>query len=176
MVNHVYWHFRDRTILQKDSQVPLSQENSLSQFAEGTALPYGPLEVTKEDIIAFAEKYDPIYFHLDEEKAKTSLLGGLAASGFHTCALTMRMICDAYLLGSTSQGSPGVDDLKWHVAVRPGDVLHGRSIILSSRISGSRPDLLVLKLRHETYNQDDVLVLTMINTGFMRIAGVPDGQ
>ncbi|MEM7068127.1 MAG: MaoC family dehydratase [Pseudomonadota bacterium] len=143
--------------------------NPLSAFHKGQKIPFGPVSVSKEEIIRFAEKYDPIYFHLDEEAAKTSMLNGLAASGFHTCSLTMRMLCDAYLLQSTSQGAPGARDIRWHAPVRPDDTLHGFSTVLTSRISQSRPELFLVEFLHETLNQSDELVLSMKNTGFFKI-------
>ena len=142
--------------------------NQLELFSVGTVHKYEPVTIFAEDIISFAEKYDPVYFHLDEEAAKSSMLGGLIASGFHTCSLTMRMICDAFLLQSPCQGSPGKEYVKWHEPVRPGDTLSGQSTVLSSRKSSKRPDILIVKYRHETINQRGSTVLTMENSIFMK--------
>jgi acyl dehydratase len=87
----------------------------------------GSYEVTKEEVIEFAETYDPQPFHVDEEAAAESMFGGLVASGWHTCAMAMRLLVDGYLSESGSQGALGVDDLRWHQPVRPGDVLRVRS-------------------------------------------------
>ena len=83
---------------------------------------FGHYEVTKEEIIEFASTYDPQAMHLDEEAAKHTVAGGLCASGFHTCAMLMRMLCDGFLVESNSMGSPGIETLKWRRPVRPGDV------------------------------------------------------
>ncbi|MEM9333014.1 MAG: MaoC family dehydratase [Pseudomonadota bacterium] len=144
-------------------------KNPLTAFTTGREIPYGPMPVSRENIIEFAEEFDPAFFHIDEEAAKHSLLGGLSASGFHTCSLTMRMICDSYLLASTSQGSPIAEDIKWIKPVRPGDILSGKSKVVSTRRSASRPNMLIVQFRHETINQNDEAVLTMLNTGFFEI-------
>jgi acyl dehydratase len=86
-------------------------------------------EVTKEEIIDFAQKYDPQPFHVDEQAAADSMFGELVASGWHTCAMAMRLLVDGYLSDSGSQGALGVDDLRWHRPVRPGDVLRLRSTV-----------------------------------------------
>jgi acyl dehydratase len=87
----------------------------------------GSYEVTKEEIIEFAEQYDPQPFHVDEAAAADSMFGGLVASGWHTCSMAMRLLVDGYLSESGSQGALGVDDLRWHQPVRPGDVLRLRT-------------------------------------------------
>lgn len=135
----------------------------------GKTIAFGPLEVSREDILEFANEYDPAPFHTDEEAAKQSLLGGLCASGFHTCALTMRMMCDAFIVGSTSQGAAEITEINWVAPVRPGDVLSGKSEVIELRRSNSRPDLMLTKFRNETYNQDNALVLSTINVGFFKI-------
>jgi len=147
--------------------------NPVTAFTEGCTIPYGPISVSKEEIIEFAEEFDPIYFHMDEEAAKKSLLGGLAASGFHTCSLTMRMMCDAFLLQSTSQGAPEAEEIDWLGPVRPGDTLSGTSTVLTARRSRSRPDMLIVRFRHETVNQHNDPVLVVVNSGFFKI---PEGD
>ncbi|MCW4113796.1 MaoC family dehydratase [Aurantimonas sp. MSK8Z-1] len=121
---------------------------SFEDLSVGTILSLGPYPVTRDEIVAFASEFDPQPFHLDEEAAKASLLGGLAASGWHTCAMMMRMMCDAFILGSTSQGSPGVDFVRWLRPVRPGDTLSGTATVLEARRSASRPGLGIVKLRN----------------------------
>ena len=138
-------------------------------FEVGTVHEYAPVTVTADDIVEFAEEYDPAYFHVDAEAAKTSMLGGLIGSGFHTCSLTMRMMCDAFLLASPCEGSPGCDLIQWHEPVRPGDTLSGRSTVLESRRSTKKPNLLIVKYRHQTFNQHQRLVLTMESSIFMKV-------
>ena len=129
-------------------------------FEEGRTVSLGEAHVTREEIIAFASEFDPQPFHLDEAAAKDTMLGGLAASGWHSCAMLMRMICDGYLLASTSLGSPGLDEVKWLQPVRPGDTLTGQYTCLETRPSGSRPDVGICKMLYELYNQQDELVMT----------------
>jgi len=124
-----------------------------------TTIPLGPYRVEREAVLAFASEFDPQPFHLDDAAADASMLGGLSASGWHTCAMMMRMMCDAFVVDSTSQGSPGVDVIKWMRPVRPGDVLSGEARVLEARLSGSRPGLGICKLRNTIRNQRDEMVL-----------------
>jgi acyl dehydratase len=130
-------------------------------FEAGQEYPVGPYAVTRAEIIAFAAEFDPQPFHLDEAAAADSLLGGLSASGWHTCAIFMRMMCDGWLSGSASMGAPGVDTLKWLRPVRPGDVLSGRSVVVETRASKSRPDRGFVQFRHEVANHRGEPVLTL---------------
>jgi acyl dehydratase len=109
-------------------------------FTVGRVGEYGPRQITREEIIAFASQYDPQPMHLDEEAARHTMLGGLAASGWHTCAIMMRMIADGFLLDSSSMGAPGIDEVKWLKPVRPGDTLNARTTVQWSRTSRSKPD------------------------------------
>lgn len=133
----------------------------------GTERKLGPRTITAEEIIGFATRFDPIPFHLDEAAGKASLLGGLAASGWHVCSLAMRMICDSYLLESASLGSPGIEECKWLAPVLAGDTLQGRSVVETARRSASRPGMGLLGLRCELFNQKDQQVLMFKNTGMM---------
>ncbi len=121
-------------------------------FEPGLELPLQPLTVTRAEIVAFAAEFDPQPFHLDEAAAADTLLGGLAASGWHTCALFMRMMYHGWLSETASMGSPGIDSLKWLRPVRPGDTLSGRSVVLEVRASNSRPDRGFVRFRHEVTN------------------------
>jgi acyl dehydratase len=121
-------------------------------FEAGQEYPFGPHPVTRQEIVAFAAEFDPQPFHLDEAAASDTLLGGLAASGWYTCALFMKMVALGWLNDSASMGSPGIDSLKWKRPVRPGDVLSGRTIVLATRLSKSRPDRGFLSVRHEVVN------------------------
>ena len=121
-------------------------------FEAGQEYPFGPHTVTRAEIVAFAAEFDPQPFHLDESAAADTMLGGLAASGWHTCALFMRMVALGWLNDSASMGSPGIDTLKWKRPVRPGDVISGRTTVLDTRASNSRPDRGFLRVRHEVVN------------------------
>ncbi len=133
-------------------------------FAEGQEYPFGPHTVTRAEIVAFAAEYDPQPFHLDERAAAETMLGGLAASGWHTCALFMRMMALSWLNASASMGSPGIDSLKWRRPVRPGDVLSGRSVVLGVRPSGSKADRGFVKFRHEVANERGEVVMLVENS------------
>jgi acyl dehydratase len=120
---------------------------------------YGPLTVSREDIVAFAREYDPQPFHTDEEAAKATFVGTLIASGWHTCALAMRMIAQGFILDAASLGSPGVEEVRWLAPVRPGDVLRTRNTILDARPSKSRPELGLIQFRLDVLNGADERVL-----------------
>lgn len=137
---------------------------------EGDSIPLGPYYVSKNELLEFAEEFDPGYFHLDEAQAKESLLGGLATSGWHNCAIAMRMMCDAYILDSGSLGSPGIAYCNWKKPVRAGDTLSGSSKLLSKRMSGSKPGIGIVTLLHEIENQDGDLVFELENTGFFKVS------
>jgi acyl dehydratase len=107
--------------------------------------------------------------HLDEAAGKTGILGGLSASGWHTCSIYMRMVCEAFILQSTSEGSPGIDYVRWKKPVRPGDVLTGRATITTKRRSKSRPDIGFANCRGELENQRGEIVLELENTGMFRL-------
>lgn len=123
---------------------------------------FGRYEVTREEVIDFASKYDPQPFHLDDEFAKHTPFGGLCASGWHTCAMMMRMMVDNFKnKGLASLGSPGVDKIEWKKPVFPGDILRMESEIVAKRNSASRPTLGLIKSQYRIFNQDDVVVMTM---------------
>ena len=133
---------------------------AFEDFTEGQTIPLGPYSVTREEIVAFAEEFDPQPFHLEEEAARGTMLGGLAASGWHTCSMMMRMMVDGFLNDATSQGSPGVDFVKWHAPVRPGDILGGTVTVLSCRLSAKRPRLGIAQLAAQVTNQAEETVLS----------------
>jgi acyl dehydratase len=128
-------------------------------FVVGEVRTGGPRVITREEIIAFASEFDPQPMHLDEEAAKKTMLGGLSASGWHVCALMMRMIADALVLNSSSMGAPGVDEVKWLKPVRPGDALSVRLTVLDKRESKSRPGVGLIRQRCEMLNQRGEMVL-----------------
>ena len=122
-------------------------------FSEGRRFDYKPVEMKPADMIAFAREFDPQPMHLDEEAGKLSILGGLSASGWHTSAVGMRMMLDAFMGQSSSQGSPGIDFMDWKKPVIAGDVLTGFSQVLEARRSKSKPSLGIVKFRNEIVNQ-----------------------
>lgn len=121
-------------------------------FSVGEALNFGNYLVSAEEIYEFAREFDPQPFHIDEEAAKASLLGGLSASGWHVCAIMMRMIVDGYYGRTASMGSTGIDEVKWLKPVRPGDRLSCRRTTLEARISANRPEMGIVKMRYEVFD------------------------
>jgi acyl dehydratase len=130
-------------------------------FKIGERMVLGSKTFSEEEIIRFAKEFDPQPFHVDKEKAEQSFFGGIIASGWHTCGVAMRMMCDAYLNESASIGSPGVDNIRWLKPVRPGDTLRAERVILESRASSSKADIGIVKSRWEMFNQHDELVMSM---------------
>ncbi|UXN59450.1 MaoC family dehydratase [Phyllobacterium zundukense] len=138
-------------------------------FTIGSEWPLGSKIVEAEEIIEFASQFDPQPFHLDEAAGKASILGGLAASGWHTVSMFMRMLCDAYLLDSTSQGAPGIDYVRWTQPVLAGDTLTGKTTILDRRVSNSKPSLGFVKLHHSVFNQDGLAVCELEHTAMFSL-------
>ncbi|HEY6016729.1 MAG TPA: MaoC family dehydratase [Gaiellaceae bacterium] len=136
-------------------------------FEAGQVYELGPHTVTAEEIVEFARQFDPQPFHLDEEAAARGPFGGLIASGWHTAALFMRMYVEELINETVSMGSPGVEELRWLVPVRPGDELRGRVTILEATPSSTRPDRGTIRARMEMLNQRDEVVLTMVARGFL---------
>lgn len=122
-------------------------------FTPGRRFDYKPLTMQADDMVAFASEFDPQPMHLDDEVGRRSILGGLSASGWHTSAIGMRMMIDAFLGHSSSQGSPGIDFMDWKKPVLAGDVLAGFSLVLDARRSKSRPGIGIVKFRSELTNQ-----------------------
>ena len=137
-------------------------------FKVGEVEQIGGKRVDKEEVIAFARQYDPQPFHVDETAAKQSMYGGLIASGWHTCAMVMRMMCDAYMLQSASVGSPGIDNLKWLKPVRPDDTIRAQRTTLETRASKSKPDIGIVSNLWEVFNQDGEMVMSMQGYGMFR--------
>lgn len=133
-------------------------------FAVGDVYDLGARQISAEEIIDFAEKYDPQPFHLDDEAAKKTFFGGLAASGWHTSAIFMGLLADTIKRENwASEGAPGIRKCRWLLPVRPGDTLNGHFTVLETRRSRSRPMGLVTS-RSELFNQDGVAVALLEGT------------
>ena len=139
-----------------------SSERYLEDFAVGQRLGSGRLRIGKERIFAFAAEFDPQPFHLDEAAARDSIFGGLAASGWHTAAVTMRLLVDSGLNPAGGFIGAGLDECRWPRPVRPGDELHLDCEVIEVRPSKSRPELGLVKLRTTTLNQDGEAVLVYV--------------
>lgn len=134
----------------------------------GRSAQFGSYAVTREDVMAFAAKYDPQPFHLSDDAAAATHFGRLSASGWHTVAMTMAMVVEN--MKSERQaglGSPGIDELKWLRPVYPGDTLRCETEILEKRRSASRPEMGIFKSRMRVFNQDDVMVMTFVSNGLI---------
>ncbi|MCL6707008.1 MaoC family dehydratase [Pseudomonas sp. R2.Fl] len=137
-------------------------------FEPGREFPLGPKTVDAAEIVEFAAEFDPQPMHLSEEAGKASILGGLSASGWHTSSMMMRMMIDAYLLASASEGAPGIDVMEWKKPVLAGDTLAGRSTVTAARILRSRPNIGIATFRHELQNQRGETVLVSENSIMFR--------
>ena len=138
---------------------------AFEDFEEGAVLQLGTKTVSAEEIVDFASQFDMQPMHLDEEAGRAGILGGLSASGWHTCGVFMRLMCDGFLLDSTSQGAPGVEYARWKRPVIAGDTLSGTSTVVAKRASASRPGLGFVTCRHELTNQRGEVVMELQNTG-----------
>ena len=136
----------------------------------GASQSFGRYEVTREEVIEFASKYDPQPFHLDDEAAAATHFGRLSASGWHTCAMTMAMLVENLKANrQAGLGSPGIDELRWLKPVFPGDTLRCESEVLEKRRSRSRPEMGLFKSRLTVFNQDDAPVMQMVSNGLIRV-------
>jgi acyl dehydratase len=133
-------------------------------FKPGAVAFYGPRLVTREEIIAFAAEFDPQPMHLDEAAAAITLLGGLGASGWHSCCLLMRMIADGFLLNSSSMGGPGIDEVKWLKPLRPGAAIRVRATVLDRRGSAKRQEMGLVKFLFEMLDDSDAVMTTLATT------------
>ncbi|MGH6665948.1 MAG: MaoC family dehydratase [Pseudolabrys sp.] len=144
-------------------------------FEKGAVAVYGPRLVTREEIVAFAAEFDPQPMHLDEAAASATMLGGLAASGWHTCCLLMRVIADGFLLDSSSMGASGVDEVRWLRPLRPGTQIRARVTVLDRRASQSRPERGFVKFLIEVIDAQDAVLaeLTYSHMLARRAPGAP---
>lgn len=136
---------------------------AFEDLTEGVTIPFGPKTVSAEEIVTFARQFDPQPMHLDEAAGKASLLGGLSASGWHSSAIFMRMLYDALLADSTSQGSPGITESRWKRPVLAGDTLSGATTVTARRPLRSRPGIGLVTLRHLVVNQRGETVMEVEN-------------
>jgi len=144
----------------------------------GSQRDLGSITPTREEILAFAGQFDPQPFHLDDEAAKASVFGALGASGWHTCAMAMRLMVTNFLHEAASLGSPGLESVKWLKPVYPGDTLNLRHSVLESRPMSKRPDVGLVRTQWAMFNQHGEQVLHMEGYGMFRRrhpgAPVPD--
>jgi acyl dehydratase len=130
-------------------------------FQVGSTAIHGPRLVTREEIIAFAAEFDPQPMHLDEAAAGATLLGGLGASGWHSCCLVMRMMFDGFVQNTASMGAPGIDEVRWLKPLRPGTQIRLRATARDKRVSNSRPDRGFVTFFYELIDESDEVLVTM---------------
>lgn len=136
----------------------------------GSRQSFGHYEVTRDEVIEFASRYDPQPFHLDDEAAAATHFGRLSASGWHTCAMTMAMLVGNLKANrEAGLGSPGIDQLRWLKPVFPGDTLRCESEVLEKRRSQSRREMGLVKSRLTVFNQDDKPVMQMVSNGLISV-------
>ena len=141
-------------------------------LAPGITAAFGRYEVTRAEVIEFATKYDPQPFHLSDEAAAQTHFGRISASGWHTCAMIMRMLVDNMTVRKQAGlGSPGLDELRWLRPVYPGDTLRLETELIDKTPSRSRPEMGSFRSEVRVFNQDDVLVATMKSIGLIRVRG-----
>lgn len=153
----------------------MSSDDGLVYFEDleiGAKASFGHYEVTREEVIDFATKYDPQPFHLSDEAAAQTHFGRISASGWHTCAMVMRMLVDNITeRRQAGIGSPGLDELRWLKPVYPGDVLRVETELVSKKQSQSRPEMGSFQSLVSVFNQDGIKVCSMKSIGLIRVRG-----
>ncbi len=143
----------------------------LEDFQPGQTFELGSIAVTHEQVVDFAQQFDPQPFHLDEEAGGKSIFGGLIASGWHTCSLMMRLLVDNLFSRTATLGSPGVNQIRWLLPVRPGDTLTASTRVLAVTSSVSKPDRGTVEFHYDVRNQHDQPVLAMQGISMFRRRG-----
>ncbi len=138
-------------------------------FPEGMVIPFGTYHLSKEEVIDYAREWDPQPFHLDEQAAESSVLGGLAASGWQSSAILIRLAIDAFVNNSAAMASSGMDEVKWLKPVYAGETLTGRATVLSRRVSSKRPEMGILKMRFELLGSSGELKTEITGVQFMGV-------
>ena len=134
-------------------------------FAPGQMFRTGTRTITEDEIIAFAREWDRQSFHLDADAAKGSIYGGLIASGWQTLLIAFDLVVRAGVWNESSQGSPGMEEVRWRRPVRPGDTLRVEFEVVETRPSSTRPDRGYVLWDHRVLNQSDEIVASFRSTG-----------
>ncbi len=145
-----------------------------AEIAAGQVIKAGPETITEQQILEFAREFDPQWFHTDPQRAAASRWNGVIASGWHTCCLAMRLVCDKVLAGSESYGSPGLDNLRWSNPVRPGDQLNLQIEVVDVRRARSRPTLGIVRWIWRMRNQREDEVLSLEVTSLFELTIAPE--
>jgi acyl dehydratase len=145
-----------------------SEDRYFEDYIPGSKHEFGSISVDEDEVVEFGKRFVPLSYHIDKEAAKSSIYGGVIASGWHTAALMMRIYTENYLSKVANLGSPGGDELRWDKPVFPGDELSVRATVLEARRSESRPDRGIVKTFIEVLNQKREVVMTMKMVNFVR--------
>lgn len=159
--------FGGQTVCMAEFARPVS-ERYFEDYLPGIDVRCGAEHVHEADILRFASEFDPQAIHADPAAAAKGPFGGLIASGWHTTAITMRIVAAFFLNDKASLASPGVDELRWTLPVRPGDVLSARFEILEARPSRSKPDRGIIRTRITVFNDRDEAVLSLVAMNMLR--------
>ncbi len=153
----------------------MSEHLRFEDFTVGRKFTFGDHVISEKEIIDFAKEYDPQPMHTDPVAAKNDIMGGLIASGWHLCALAMRLIKDGLFDDKTSLGSPGVDEVQWRRPVRPNDHLSMQAEVLEARRSKSKPDRGIVRFRFNLFRTDAAgkrqLAITYVSPVMIRKRG-----
>jgi acyl dehydratase len=144
------------------------EDRYFEDYVAGSLHEFGPIAVDEREVLDFGKRFVPLSYHTDKEAAKTSIYGGLIASGWHTAALMMRLYTDHYLSRVANLGSPGGDELRWTKPVFPGDALFIRVTVLEARRSDSKPDRGIVQSFVEVLNQKGEFVMSIKMVNFVR--------
>jgi len=144
----------------EDFSAPIT-DRYFEDYHPGFVGEYGSITVDEHEVLEFAKRFDPQWFHLDPVRAAEGPFGGLIASGWHTCALMMRLYADHFVSKVAGMGSPGIDELRWKKPVRPGDTLSIRVSILEAKRSTSKPDRGLVRVQVEVLNQHKEVVMSL---------------
>ena len=145
-----------------------AEDRYFEDYLPGDVHEFGSVAVDEAEVLEFGRRYVPLSYHADKEAAKTSIYGGVIASGWHTAALMMRIYTENYLSRVANLGSPGGDELRWDKPVFPGDELSVRATVLEARRSESRPDRGIVRTFIQVLNQKNEVVMSMKMVNFVR--------
>ena len=145
-----------------------SENRYFEDYVPGLVQQFGSITVDEDEVLEFGKRYVPLPYHIDKEAAKSSIYGGVIASGWHTAALMMRLYTENYLSRVANLGSPGGDELRWDKPVFPGDELSVRATVIEARRSESRLDRGIVRTLIEVMNQKKEVVMSMKMVNFVR--------
>jgi acyl dehydratase len=150
-----------KTLSAADFETPI-ESRFFADYVPGAVYEYGSYEVTEAEVLEFAGRFDPQRMHTDKLYAQVGPFNGLIASGWHTTAIFMRLFADHFLSKVATLPSPGIDEIRWLLPVRPGDSLKLRTTVVKARVSNSKPDRGLVTTKAELFNQDGQAVMSLL--------------